>query len=122
MFRIKVIQTFSAAHSLRGYKGKCESLHGHNWRVEAVICGSSLNATGMVIDFGKVKEMLTEILDELDHTHLNKIAYFRKNNPSSEHIAKYIYQRLEAYMREKECKVEEICIWETDTSCAAYSE
>jgi len=122
MYRISVTQTFGAAHSLRGYEGKCESLHGHNWKVEAIVCGDKLNPIGMVMDFSVVKKILTKILDELDHTHLNTIAYFKKNNPSSEYIARFIFDKLKNLLNTKVCKLEEVRVWETESACASYRE
>ena len=94
MYSIKVEAYFSSAHNLRGYKGKCESLHGHNWKVEVTASSKSLDKIGMVLDFTFLKAKLSKILERLDHKYLNKIAYFRKVNPTSENIAKYIYDCL----------------------------
>ena len=99
MFEIKVIGDFSSAHNLRGYLGRCEELHVHNWKVEVVLFGKRLDKTGMLIDFKKVKATINEILDRLDHKYLNDISYFRKVNPTSENIAKYIYDNLKLISR-----------------------
>ena len=117
MYSIKVEGDFSSAHNLRGYRGKCEDLHGHNWRVEVIICGMRLDKIGMLADFKIVKSKLYNILDKLDHKYLNDIAYFKKNNPTSENIAKYIYDRL----REQKLKVSSVIVWESEKCCATYS-
>ncbi len=122
MYKIKVISNFSAAHSLRGYKGKCESLHGHNWKVEAIISAKELNGLGMVMDFGDLKKMLGETLEKLDHKYINKLEYFTKINPSSEEITKYIFNELKPLILENKCNLEEIRVWETEGSCAIYKE
>lgn len=122
MYKIKVIQHFSAAHSLRNYKGKCENLHGHNWKIEVVISGDELNVSGMILDFGDLKKLTVEVLDELDHCDLNDLDYFKEHNPSSEEIACYIYNKLKAKISGKECGLEEIVVWETQNSCAIYNE
>lgn len=122
MYKIKVVSTFSSAHSLRHYKGKCEALHGHNWRIEAVIASNVLDKCGMVIDFGIVKAFLREILDGLDHKHLNELEYFKTANPSSEEIARYIFNELKKRINVPGATVNSICVFETDTSCATYSE
>jgi 6-pyruvoyltetrahydropterin/6-carboxytetrahydropterin synthase len=118
MYRIKVKASFSSAHNLRGYKGKCEDLHGHNWKVEADIESYDLDKIGMIVDFSVLKKKLRKILEKLDHKYLNNIPYFKKINPTSENIAKYIYNRL------KDAKVNpaSVTVWESDTSCATYSE
>ena len=116
MYRIKVEGNFSSAHSLRGYKGKCESLHGHNWKVEVEISGESLDKIGMLVDFKIVKKQLYRVLEKLDHSYLNKLAYFKKVNPTSENIAKYIYDRLQG----KGLSVKAVTVWESQNCCARY--
>jgi len=116
MYSIRVEGNFSSAHNLRGYKGSCEELHGHNWRVEAVVNSSELDKLGMVMDFRVIKQKLNSILDKMDHAYLNKIAYFKKVNPTSENIAKYIFDNLKA----KITKLESVTVWESDNSCATY--
>lgn len=124
MYRLIVKSKFSSAHKLREYKGKCEDLHGHNWNVEAMICADKLDNTGLVVDFKILKEKLNKVLDMLDHKYLNELDYFSAEggniNPSSENIAKYIYDNFKKEL--SGCKLQEIRVWETDTSCAVYSE
>ena len=122
MYKVKIISHFSAAHFLRNYKGKCEALHGHNWRVEVLVSSSKLNSLGMVIDFSDLKKITSNVLEELDHHHLNELEYFIKQNPSSEEIAKYIYDKLKSEIVSEGCKLEKIRVWETETSCTTYSE
>jgi len=122
MYKIKVVSSFSAAHYLRAYKGKCENLHGHNWKVEVLVSSDKLNACGMVMDFSDLKKMLNCVLEKLDHKHLNEISYFTKVNPSSEEIARYIFNELKQLVIESKCILEEIRVWETEGSCAIYKE
>lgn len=89
MFEVRVEADFSAAHFLRDYNGKCENLHGHNYKVYAHVRGSQLNEGGMLLDFTKLKGALREVCKELDHTNLNDKDYFEQN-PSAERIAMYI--------------------------------
>jgi 6-pyruvoyltetrahydropterin/6-carboxytetrahydropterin synthase len=121
VYKIKIITQFSAAHFLRNYKGKCESLHGHNWKVEAVIGSVKLDKAGMVMDFSDLKAATNGIIDKLDHKQINEIDYFRENNPSSEVIARFIFDRLKLILDNDNLKVIEVNVWETDTSCASYS-
>jgi 6-pyruvoyltetrahydropterin/6-carboxytetrahydropterin synthase len=116
MYSIKVESGFSSAHNLRCYKGKCEELHGHNWKVEVVVEKKSLDKTGMVMDFKEVKGRLNLLLDELDHKHLNTLEYFKKNNPTSERIAEYIFNRL----LRGGLKVSSVTVWENESSSATY--
>lgn len=116
MFSIKVEGTFSSAHNLTGYKGKCEDLHGHNWRVEVVVRGKKLDKIGLLMDFRYLKTELFKVLETLDHRYLNKIAYFKKVNPTSENIARYIYEAL----KPKVAGLSVVTVWENNTSAATY--
>ena len=116
MYSLKVEGSFSSAHNLRGYKGKCEELHGHNWRVEITVKSGQLDKIGMVLDFKYLKKKLNAVLDRLDHKYLNKLAYFKKLNPTSENIAEYIYKKLIIQIPLLEC----VTVWENSTSCATY--
>ena len=122
MFKIKIVTNFSAAHFLRNYKGKCENLHGHNWKVEILVSRANLDSLGMVMDFGDLKKMAQAALDELDHHQLDNIEYFKQHNPSSEEIARYIFSKLKKEIHAKNCQLEKIRVWETESSCATYSE
>lgn len=118
MYTVKIEASFSAAHNLRGYKGKCEELHGHNWRVEIVAAAEKLDKIGMVLDFKYLKAKLNQILDRLDHKYLNRISYFQKINPTSENISKYIYDCVKCQVS----SVKSVTVWESDNSCATYYE
>ncbi len=121
MYKIKIIRTFAGAHYLRGYQGKCENLHGHNWKVEAEILCRKLDKIGIAIDFKIIKKKLDSILTELDHTLLNKHSAFRKINPSAENIAKYIFRKLSEKISNN-AKVKSVTVWESDNASAEYSE
>ncbi len=118
MYNIRVEADFSSAHNLRGYKGKCEELHGHNWKIEAVVSKDKLDKSGMVLDFRYFKTKLNAVVEKLDHKYLNKIAYFKKVNPTSENIAKYVYDNL----RPKIAGLKSVTVWENNASCATYEE
>jgi 6-pyruvoyltetrahydropterin/6-carboxytetrahydropterin synthase len=118
MYSLRVEGSFSSAHNLRGYKGKCEDLHGHNWRVELCVKSLDLDNIGMVLDFKFLKKRLSVILDKMDHKYLNKLTYFKRINPTSENIARYIYSQLKNGIPE----LKSITVWENSTSCATYEE
>jgi 6-pyruvoyltetrahydropterin/6-carboxytetrahydropterin synthase len=122
MFTVHISTHFSSAHFLRNYKGKCENLHGHNWKVEVRVLRPDLDSLGMVIDFGELKAMAKAVLQDLDHHNLNDIEYFSEHNPSSEEIARYIYRRLAGQVRQRGCTLKEVRVWETGNSCAVYQE
>ena len=118
MYSLKVEGAFSSAHNLRGYKGKCEDLHGHNWRVEICVESQELDDIGMVLDFKYMKNKLSAVLEKMDHKYLNKLAYFKKVNPTSENIAEYIYNELKSGMP----LLKSVTVWENNTSSATYEE
>jgi 6-pyruvoyltetrahydropterin/6-carboxytetrahydropterin synthase len=118
-FQIQVYETFSGAHNLREYEGKCEKLHGHNWKVEVSVSGR-LNRIGMVADFTVLRDVLKSVLLPLDHNFLNEIPYFKKHNPTSENIAKYIADRMKKDKRLIGIKIESVRVWETEKACALY--
>jgi len=122
MYEISVKLDFSAAHNLRNYRGKCENLHGHNWQVEAVLGACDLDKAQMVLDFKVARGMLAEILEYFDHSYINKIPYFKKVNPTSENIAKYIYDKLKKRIKKQRVSVRRVSVWETPRSCATFSE
>lgn len=120
-FEITVKSEFSSAHRLRHYKGRCEDLHGHNWKIEATFFKEKLDKKGMVLDFKIAKEKLNGVLKDLDHRYLNDLSYFKKNNPTSENIARYIYDNLSASGR-KNLKLKRVTVYETENSSASYCE
>lgn len=122
MYEILIKTDFSGAHNLRGYKGKCENLHGHNWKVEARFEKDTLNDIGIAVDFKVLKAKLKKILKKIDHVYLNKIEAFKKDNPSAENIARYVFEKLTSSIKEKRLSIKSVSIWESDTSCATYYE
>ncbi len=120
MFEVVVSMDFSAAHNLRGYQGKCEALHGHNWKVEVAVAAGRLDKIGMVADFGMIRDHLRSVLDELDHHHLNRVGPFGRTNPTSENIARWIFEKMTRRIRPARCRVGWVRVWETATSYAVY--
>jgi len=122
MFDLTIESQFSAAHQLRGYKGKCEALHGHNWRVQVTISSEKLDDLGMVLDFHELKSITGEVLASLDHTFLNDVFPFTEINPSSENMAKWIYESIRKKILKKNCTISSVTVWENETSSATYYE
>jgi 6-pyruvoyltetrahydropterin/6-carboxytetrahydropterin synthase len=122
MFDLMIEAQFSAAHQLRGYKGKCEDLHGHNWRVQVTVSSDTLSDIGIVIDFHELKEISGEVISSLDHTFLNDVFPFTEINPSSENIARWVYESIKKRIKEKDCTVSSVTVWENETSSATYYE
>ncbi len=120
MYELKVITQFSAAHRLENFYGKCEALHGHNWKVEVFLAGTQLDEAGLLVDFGIVKARTREVLEEIDHKYLNELAAFQEQNPSSENLSRYLFERLSAVLNRDGVRVRRVNVWESDTSCASY--
>ncbi len=120
MYEVKIVTQFAAAHRLENFKGKCEGLHGHNWKVEVFLVGQELDHAGLLMDFGVVKARTKQLLEEIDHKYLNELAAFQDRNPSSENLARYLYERLGALFNGDRVKIHRVNVWESDTSCASY--
>lgn len=115
--------TFSAAHQLRGYKGKCENLHGHTWRVQIHVSAQVLNDIDLAIDFHDLKRMATDIIAPLDHACINDVFPFTERNPSSENIAKWLFDSMQKQLTTyPSVSVSAVTVWESDTSSATYSD
>lgn len=126
MYELRVRQHFSAAHKLNGYSGKCANLHGHNWMVEMIVSGNTLNNIGMLADFSESKNWLKSSLKKLDHYNLNNIFPFStgesSQNPTAENIARYIFNDLKEKLDNKTVKLKKITVWESDWTAASYME
>ena len=131
MFEVRVEADFAATHFLKDYNGKCENLHGHNYKVFAHVKGTELNEGGMLLDFSLLKKVLKSVCKELDHTNLNDMEIFM-NNPSAERIAMYIFNQIITKMKENNIDLSSkkssesaalyaVDVFETETSRARYS-
>jgi len=120
MYEISVEMDFDAAHALRGYQGKCEKLHGHRFKVVAVVKGNKLNEIGLAYDFTLMQKQLGEILADYDHTNLNDTAPFNRINPSSENIAAAIYQKLQEKLAGAPVAIDSIEVWESPQNRVRY--
>jgi 6-pyruvoyltetrahydropterin/6-carboxytetrahydropterin synthase len=122
MFELTVETTFSAAHQLKGYMGKCERLHGHNWKVQVHVIAEKLNEIDIAMDFHDLKRITIEVVSTLDHTILNEIFPFTEKNPSSENIAKWVYDSLRKKIPEQTIQLSAVTVWESEDSSATYYE
>ena len=127
MFEVTVEQTFAAGHSLREYKGKCENVHGHNYRVQVTVEGEKLNGIGLLVDFVDLKRAVRQVIEKLDHQFINDVEPFTTVNPSAENLAKYFYDEVAQALNieasrfnDAPVRIAQIKIWETDTSIAVY--
>lgn len=122
MYELTVETSFSAAHQLRGYQGKCERVHGHNWKVHAHVVSGSLDDTDLVMDFHELKRLANETVSMLDHSFLNELFPFTEKNPSSENIAKWIFDSLKKKLPDGGVRLTAVTVWESDTASATYYE
>jgi len=120
MYELKVITNFSAAHQLKNFKGACENLHGHNWKIEVCVASDTLNEAGVVVDFRVLKKHMNAIVASLDHKFLNDLDPFKDQNPSSENIARYVSEQMTLALNGSQIKVSRVTAWESETSCATY--
>ncbi len=123
MYYLSIEESFSSAHQLKNYQGKCENLHGHNWRIILTVKGERLNDIGLLIDFHELKDILQSILQELDHTNLNALPYFKEQNPSSENIAAYLFEKIIICLKKNghsQTSVESVTVYESATSSCTY--
>ena len=121
MFEVSVQQTFAAGHALRNYRGKCENVHGHNYRIEITVQGERLASNGLLVDFIELKRVMKDTIDYLDHRFINDLEPFTELNPSAENIAKFFHDRISEGLRtEVPVRIAEVKVWETDTSSAVY--
>ena len=120
MYEVTIIKSFSAAHLLAQIGGKCEELHGHNFKVEVTVASPNLNESGLLIDFRIVKKWLSVILDQMDHKHLNELPCFAGINPSAENIAKYIYTSMGTKATGSQVRIARIKVWESENAAVTY--
>ena len=120
MYELAITRRFAAAHQLREYRGKCENIHGHTFRVEVKVRARKLNRIGLAIDFRELKEITDRILAGYDHQLLNELPEFSRRNPSSENLARFIYQRMQAELRGTGVTMSEVTVWESEDSAATY--
>jgi 6-pyruvoyltetrahydropterin/6-carboxytetrahydropterin synthase len=120
-FEVMIERNFSSAHQLRGYKGKCENLHGHNYKIEIYARGRELDNIGLLVDFGELKTAADEVVQYLDHRNINELAPFDEElNPSAENLARYILERVSARVGDDRVQVYKVRCFETPTSVATY--
>jgi len=122
MYEVSVDETFAAAHNLRNYRGKCENLHGHNYKVRITLAGQELDSTGLLYDFVQLKKAIQEVIRSLDHTYLNERPPFDVLNPSAENIARYIYDEAARQLPRAAngAGIASITVWESDVTAATY--
>lgn len=121
MFEVTIEETFAAGHALRNYHGKCENVHGHNYRCQVTVEGADVDENGLLVDFVELKKVVHSVLDRLDHQWLNDFPPFNVINPSAENIAKYIFDEVNSGLGARSnARLGQVRLWETDTAFAVY--
>jgi len=121
MYHLTIQTHFAAAHNLLNYQGDCENLHGHNWKVEVTVMAAELDDAGLGIDFKILKKHTKEVMNYLDHKYLNDLDAFRGISPSSEHISRFVFDRLVDSLADYDVQVEKVTVWESDNAYATYT-
>jgi len=121
-YTLKIVTDFAASHTLRNYEGACQRMHGHNWKIEIEATANKLNDAGMAIDFKAIKKATNQVIDGLDHYHLNDIPPFTEINPTAENIAAYLYSSIGSIINTDTVKISAVTVWETERACARYTE
>ncbi|RMD80872.1 MAG: 6-carboxytetrahydropterin synthase QueD [Gammaproteobacteria bacterium] len=119
---LKVLLDFAASHQLHGYPGACARLHGHNWKVEVEVEARRLDPLGMGMDFKRIKALAREVVDGLDHRHLNELPPFRDRNPTAEHLAAHLHAELAPRLAGEHTRLLAVTVWETDRAGVRYTE
>jgi 6-pyruvoyltetrahydropterin/6-carboxytetrahydropterin synthase len=121
MFEVSVEHTFAAGHALRNYRGKCENVHGHNYKVRVLVRGEKLDSVGMLVDFTELKRLLRAVSEPMDHVFINDLPPFTELNPTAENMAWYICEQMRAGLKsENNAAIAEVTVWETDIQFATY--
>jgi len=123
MFEIVVEETFSSGHALRGYRGKCENPHGHNYKIRVALAGDRLNEIGLLYDFKDLKAIIRRETDALDHQYLNDLEPFRELNPSAENLARFLFEKVRDQLTATQGAVviRSVTVFETDFTAAVYT-
>ncbi len=131
MFEITVEESFAAGHALRGYKGKCENVHGHNYKVRVTLEGETLDSIGLLYDFHDLRKMVRDLIQAIDHKFMNEVPPFDVENPSAENMAKYFYQGMKKHLATAPngarpdgigARVQQVTVFETEATAATYRE
>ena len=121
MFEVMIERHLSSAHQLRGYKGKCENLHGHNYKIEIYARGDELNNIGLLVDFVELKQAADDLVAYVDHKNLNELEPFvEEQNPSAENVARFFLEELASQINDDRVQIFKVRCFETPTSVATY--
>lgn len=120
MFEVSVDYSFAAGHALRGYRGKCENVHGHNYKIRVSVQGEKLNSIGLLMDFVQLRATVKGLVEPFDHRFLNDLEPFKDTNPSAENLARYLGDELQRKIEGDGLSVSNVTVWETDTTSASY--
>lgn len=120
MFEVTASQSFKASHAIRTLSGDLEPTHEHDWRIVVTVLGSSLDSNGCVIDFAVIQRHVRSCLENWEGKDLNTLGIFMDMPPSTEFLAKCLFDQLDPLMSEDGYTLKRVTIWETDNCSAAF--
>ncbi len=120
MYEISQETVIAAAHQLRLSPGEGERLHGHNWRIKAVIRCDQLDSRGMVLDFNDLGRELRAFVEPWEHVFLNELPPWNDINPTAENIARVVLEGLAPKVDDGRARIVRVEVWENDTCCATF--
>jgi 6-pyruvoyltetrahydropterin/6-carboxytetrahydropterin synthase len=119
-YEISTEGTFSAAHFLEGYEGDCARLHGHNWRVRVTVRAEKREPSGLTLDFRRLRDLLRQVIEPIDHRVLNDLPLFQGRNPTAEALAEWCFGEIDRCLDGEAVTVVRVEVWESPQNCAAY--
>jgi len=122
MYDVVVEQEISSAHQLRGYQGKCENFHGHNWKIRLEVTRDCVDEIGLAVDFAELKKILNSVLEKYDHVMLNELPEFSQTNPTSENLARIVFQQCKEALADFQIKMKAVTVWESSKAFVRYYE
>ena len=120
-YRVTVTARFEAAHNLIDYEGGPEPLHGHSYRVEAVLESEKLQQYDVAVDFVPARKALEALARQFDYRYINEHPDFAGRNTSAENLARWFNDRLEISGALGHARVVEVTVWEGPENRATYA-
>jgi 6-pyruvoyltetrahydropterin/6-carboxytetrahydropterin synthase len=119
MYEVYVAARFEAAHRLVGDFGPASRMHGHTYRMEAILRGQRLQDDGTLYDIGKLRQAVDDLATSLNYQDLNEVPGFAEVNTTAEAVADYCWEELAASLRDRGLDSLVVRIWESPDVYAA---
>lgn len=121
MFEVAYETTFCATHRLTEEGRPLEPLHGHDWRVEAVAAGATLDRIGVVVDFEHLKKAVGEVAARFHYRDINEHPAFAGQSPSAEAVARYFFDEVKKGLGAEGGLLRRVRVWEAPGCSATYA-